>query len=221
MPMPPLDSTAGATLRDVIYSNAHIKADKETVQLVGTLSPHQVKLKKAIGARNDADTAAIEASAVTDAAWTGVRAALQAFGTKAFGHFVKRTEPGYLRIFALSPTDLLGLTEDKRKEALDKVLKAGHAKETPKELAAPVAAFAVALQAWQDVQTAEAAAVEGYQDKVGALKVAVDEALTAVRKLKGQLQTLFPRDARRVQSFFPRRTAGAKKAKAEPEPAPM
>ncbi len=214
MGMPAINATSGALVRDGIYIQALVKADPETRDLADVLAHSQRDLRATMVVRTEHDTNAIEAGA--DATfWLGaVRRAIVAFGTKAFGHFLSRKADGYLRLLPKSPTALGGVVAGQRAATFEKLKKAALDKATPKELQAAAKELADAIDGWSAAVKVEAAMDEQLAQALAAEKKVADGWHTSVRKLRGRLIDRFPRDARRVSSYFPRRVASNGKAKA-------
>jgi len=203
--MPDLNAGAGTLVRDGLFISINVHADPETAHLAAPFDEAQARLVGAKNAHTSADTAAIKASALAAARYRPVRETLGALGTGLFGHFNSRTVKGYVRVFPMSPTDLLALPNDKRDKALENVRLAALSPETPKELAQKVKAYDVALRASQAADKEEKAAAKALAESIAAEKEVADAWQTAVRVLKSALEQIFPRDAKKVASYLPNR----------------
>ena len=208
--LPILEALSGVLIRLGIYIIARLKAKAATQDLVATLQPAQLKLKASMGAREAADTQAIEAGAATDDRLGDLREQILAFGVKAFGHFGSRKAEGYLAIYPKAPSDLVKTPVAQRDAVFARLRKAALA--APKELAVFAKDLEAAGAAWAKAVTAEAAAAEALAQAVKAEKKAADEWQTAVRVLKARLTERYPRSPEKVAGFFP--AAAGKKAAA-------
>lgn len=216
MPMPSLTLGAGSIIRDGIYIIANVKADPATVAEAHLVVVPQSVVVKAVTARRDADATALESGALYDRRLSAAQEAVVALGIKAFGHFGSRTSPEYLRLFPAAPSKLIAAPTATRTAGFAALAKALAAQELPKELAASAAAVKDAFAVLDAASAADAAANEALRQAVAAEKATADTWHTAVRTLRGRLIMLFPRDAKRVNSYFPARKAAAKPAKVTP-----
>jgi len=213
MPMPALTARKGDLLRDGIYVAAAVKADPDTAADVGLIAADQHKLDAAVVARREADTVAIEAGALADHRLGVLRREIVAFGVKAFGHFGSRSAAGYVRIFAAAPSQIIATSGDARARAFDAVRKAAADKETPKELAEAAKALEAAFKAHDAAAASDAKAAAALRAAIDAEDKAADGWHTAVRRLRGRLIMLFPRDSARVNGYLPPARKGSKSAK--------
>ncbi len=212
MPLPALSATSGNLVRDGIYVIARIAADPATHTLTVTLEGPQDALEKAVVARRAADKGAILAAAVADYLLGEVQRATVAFGVKVFGHYGSRTDPQYVRIFPAAPFAIANSNPSDRVTAFGALRKAATDPATAKELAPAVKLVVAAIDAWTAGTGAAAKADAGLKAASKAESAAADAWQTAVRKLRGQIIVLFPRDAPRQRSYFPA-TKAVKKAK--------
>lgn len=220
MGMPTLSATSGTLVRDGIYIQALIKADPATADLADVLAHSQADLRAAMATRTEQDTAAIEAGAQADY-WLGaVRRAMVVFATKAFGHFLSRKADGYVRLLPKAATALGGVPAAERVPTFDRLKKAALDKATPKELGPAAKELADTVDAWHAAIKVEGALDEQLAHALVTEKRVADAWHTSVRKLRGRLIDRFPRDARRVSSYFPRRVATPAKPKAAVEVGP-
>lgn len=211
MPMPALTARKGDLLRDGIFIVAIIKADPDTAAEVGLVEPEQTQLEATIDARRKADKVAIESGAVVDHRLGALRREIVAFGVKVFGHFGSRTAAGYLRVYPEAPSKIANANEETRTKKFDTLRKAAADQQTPKELAEAAKALDKAFAAFDVATTADGVATAGLETATGSEDQGADNLHTAVRKLRGRLIMLFPRDMARVNSYLP-------KAKAPPKP---
>ncbi len=216
MPMPSLTLGAGSIIRDGIYIIANVKADPATAGDANLVLVPQAAVVKAVTGRRDADAAAIESGALLARRLSAAQEAVVALGIKAFGLFGSRTAPEYLRLFPVAPSTLVAAPAAVRTAGFAALAKALAAQELPKELTAGAAAVAAGFAALDAATAADAAANEALQQAVAAEKAAADTWQTAVRTLRGRLIMLFPRDTKRVNSYFPPRKRAAKAAKVTP-----
>jgi hypothetical protein len=216
MPMPSLTKGAGSIIRDGIYIIANVKADPDTAAEAKLVFDPQGLVVKAVAARRDADTAAIESGALLVRRLSTAQEAVVALGIKAFGHFGSRTAPEYLRLFPVAPSTLVAASTAARTAGFAALAKALASPDLPKELAASASAVTAAYAALDAAAAADATATEALRQAVAAEKAAADAWHTAVRTLRGRLIMLFPRDAKRVTSYFPPRKRAAKAAKVTP-----
>ena len=214
MSLPSLQATSGNLIRDGLYTQAQIHADPETQALIPTLEPAQASLEKAVDGRRAADKAAIMAAAAADYRLGSLQRAIVVFGAKVYGHFANRTDEHYLRLLPHSaseiamanPSDRATTYAALRKESLDPA--------TPKELAPAVKVLVAAIDEWS-AATATSDKADAALKAAGKTEASVADAWqTAVRKLRGQLIALFPRDLRRQRSYFPAAKAPRKPKKA-------
>ena len=212
MPLPSLAATSGNLIRDGIYVEAQIKADPETSALGNVLETPQEVLEKNVAGRRQADKAAIMASAVADFRLNAVQRAIVKFGNQCFGHFTSRTAPGYLLIFPTAPNTVANANPSDRVQAFGDLRKAATSGMTPKELAAPVKVLVTAIDDWTAGVGASAKANDALEQASKAEAAAADDWQTAVRKLRGKLIDLFPRDVKRQRSYLPA-TKPSKKVK--------
>ena len=212
MTLPALSATSGNLVRDGIYIIARSAADPATKALTGTLQGPQDDLEKAVVVRRAADKAAILAAAVADYDLGELQRGLVAFGVKVFGHYGSRTDPQYLRIFPISPSLIATCNPSDRVASFAAVRKEASDPATAKELAPAVKLVVVAIDAWTAGTATAAKAADGLNAASKAEADAADAWQTAVRKLRGQIIALFPRDVQRQRSYFPA-TKSPKKAK--------
>ncbi|MBM4345259.1 MAG: hypothetical protein FJ100_17960 [Deltaproteobacteria bacterium] len=210
-------ATKGTVTRDCIYIIAAVKADPETAAEVNLIELEQAKLESSFEGRRKADKGAIEAGAVVDCRLGALRREIVAFGVKAFGHFGSRTADGYVRIFAESPSKIANATGESRANKFTAVRAAVADKQTPKELADAAKALEGAFKAYDTALAADALATGGPKAAADAENKAADAWHTAVRKLRGRLIMLFPRDAGRVKSYLP---PSKKSPEADKQPLP-
>ena len=213
MPIPDLSQGAGSLIREGQYILANVKADPETAADAALLAGPQATLSAAVVARRDADTAAIEAAAVATRRLSAAQRAIIAFGVKAFGHYGSRTDPGYLALFPMAPSALANSAGADRAVRFAALRKATQVDALPQELRAAAAAVHTALGAFDAAGLADGAAAAAFKAAFAQEKQATDAWQTAVRTLRGRLIMLFPRDAKRVASYFPQARARAKAAK--------
>lgn len=216
MPMPSLTLGAGSIIRDGIYIIANIKADPATAGDAQLVSVPQVALVSAVTARRDADAVAIESGALLARRLSAAQEAVVALGIKAFGHFGSRNAPEYLRLFPAAPSTLVAAPAAARAAGFAALAKALAQPGLPQELSGAAAAVTSVFAALDAATLADAAANQALRQAVAAEKAAADAWQTAVRTLRGRLIMLFPRDAKRVNSYFPPRKGTAKAAKVAP-----
>ncbi len=210
MPLPSLAATSDNLIRDGLYIIALILADPETLSLAPTLEGAQNALELAIDEREAMDKVAIKASAVADFRLGAAQRGIVLFGARCYGHFGSRADVGYLRLFPHSPSDIAYITPGDRVNAFAALRKAAVDAATPKELASAVKVLVAALDDWTMAEAMAAKTTDGLKK---ASKQEADEAddwQTAVRKLRGQIISLFPRDVRRQRSYFPQKKANKK-----------
>ena len=203
MSLPALSATSGNLVRDGIYVIARIAADPATHTLTVTLEGPQDALEKAVVARRAADKGAILAAAVADYLLGEVQRATVAFGVKVFGHYGSRTDPQYVRIFPISPSLIATCNPSDRVTSFAALRKAAVDPATAKELAPSVKLVVAAIDAWTAGTAAAVKTDEGLKAASKAEAVAADAWQTGVRKLRGQIIALFPRDVQRQRSYFP------------------
>ena len=203
MSLPALSATSGNHIRDGIYTIARTAADPATHTLTVTLEAPQDALEKAVVARRAADKAAILAAAVVDYRLGELQRAIVAFGVKVFGHYGSRTDAQYLRIFPISPSLIATCNPSDRVTSFGALRKAAVDPATAKELAPAVKLVVAAIDDWTAGAAAATKADEGLKAASKAESDAADAWQTAVRKLRGQIIVLFPRDAPRQRSYFP------------------
>lgn len=211
MPLPALATKSGTLVRDGIYIIANLKADLETADLVEVVAPDQAALKKQMAVRTDTDTTAIEASAVADARLNALKRSIVHLGTRAFGFYLSRKADGYLRLLPQSPSQIIGLPVAQRTVAFDRLKKAAQAAETPKELGPTVKELVAAYDAFTGAAATDKTADEALRAALALEKKAVDAWHTAVRRLRGRLIDRFPRDSKRVGTYFPKGAAKVEK----------
>ncbi len=213
MPVPPLATPADHLRRDGVYIQSHLQADPETAALANVLETAQEGLIKAIGGLQPVDTAAIMAAAVADFRLNAVQRAIVAFGTKCFGHFGSRQDPGYLLVYPVAPSSIAHAAQGERAELVAKLRKAATSSTLPKELAPAAKVLVAAIDEWTAGDAAAATANDALEKANKTVAMAADAWQTAVRKLRGKLIDLFPRDIKRQRSYFP----PAKPAKKPPQ----
>lgn len=216
MALPPLQATSGNLIRDGLYTQGQIHADPETHALVPTLEGPQIALEKSVENRRAADKVAIMAAASADFRLGAAQRAIVTFGVKVYGHFTSRTDPHYLRILPHAASDLAGANPSDRAATFAALRKEALDPATPKDLAPAVKLVVAAIDEWTTTTAASAKADDALKVVGKAEAKAADEWQTAVRKLRGQLIALFPRDVKRQRSYFP-----ASKPRKEKKPAPV
>lgn len=212
MALPPIATASGGLVRDGIWTLSRAKPDPRVNSFLPPFQATQDQLVAAMAARRTADNLAIEAAGATAYAHAQVRAAIISMGTKAFGFFESRTDPKYLWLFPTSPSLLSVTPLDKRGKAFDELVERAKDKSMPKELAEPVKTLAAAVAAWKAASDAEDKAGKAVAGALATERQAADAWHTAVRTLKFQIGTVFPRDPGQVNSYFPK-VAASKKAK--------
>lgn len=220
MSIPSLQATSGNLIRDGIYTQAQIHADPETASLAPTLEGPQIALEKTVVDRRAADKVAITTAAVADNRLGTLQRAIVLFGTKLFGHCGSRTAAEYLRIYEKSPSDTAGVNPSERALTYANLRKRVTDPATPKELAPAVKVLVAAIDDWTNAVAAEIKAAEGLKAASKAESDAADVWQTAVRKLRGQLIVLFPRDVSRQRSYFPAGRSASKSKKSTTATAP-
>lgn len=217
MALPSIATQSGNLVRDGIWTLSRAKPDPRVNGFLPTFQAAQDQLLTTMANRRNADTLAIEAAGATAYAFAQVRGAIISLGTKAFGFYESRTDAKYLWLFPTSPSLLAATPLDKRAKAFDELVERAKDKGTPKELAEPVKNLVAAVTAWKAAVEAEEKAGKVVATALAAERNAADIWHTAVRTLKYQIATVFPRDAGQVNSYFPKAPA-SKKGKAEVAP---
>jgi hypothetical protein len=213
MGLPSLTAPSGAVIRDGIYILSQLHADPETAGLHVLLENPQELVEKAIAARRDADKKAIMANAVADFRLGAAQRGIVAYGIKVFGHYGDRSDPGYLAQFPEAPSAIANVTPGERAKAFKKLRDAVIAPAVPKDLQVHAKVLVASLDEWTAAEALSAKATDGLKAASAVEQAAADMWQTAVRKVRGSLIALFPRDVKRQRSYLPA-SKPAKKTKA-------
>ena len=212
MGIPSLNTKADNLVRHGKYIIARCKADPETGALVKSFDPTQESLKKAISAREGVDEVAIQAAALADHRLGAVQRGIMTFGVKAYGYYGNRSSPDFLRLFPVSPSRTATTTPGKRDKVWLRLRSEALDAATHKDLAAGVKLLVAAIDDWSSAQAAADKAMTALQKASTQEAAMADLWHTAVRKLRGELMVLFPRDVKRQQSFMPMSKTSSKAA---------
>jgi hypothetical protein len=205
---------------DLLYSSSKTAGEGLTLSLSEKPEQARQELRRLVNARQDASDNVVRAEALRDAAFEAVARALGIL-EKAVAHVHATAPAKYAEWFELTPAKMNAAAEYKRSEVFKPLVRKAKALPASSPLKAEAKRLA---DLWDAYVKAAAKLGEAVDAELAADKAIQGQKVvccTVMRELHGHIETLFPDDRGRVESFFRKRakTAGRRKAKT-PVPAP-
>ncbi len=196
-------------IRNLVYCSARCKANPKTVAFAGILDAALATLLASLDARNTAANKTLVSSAARDYAAEVLTDMFVPIGLRlAAAYPERRKASGFVRVFGkLRPSDLVTTPQLAQDKVFGDFLLLLQDPETPKALADAVKDFAAAYAVLKTAIAADVAADNALKKAVKTITNARTTALDALAIVEGQLKSLFPRQRKKVDAFFPDNSA--------------
>ncbi len=203
-------------IHHLVYCQARCVANPKTQVIAPPLAAALTALLAAVATRDAAANQTLLTSALRDYATEALTEGLVPIGqVLAAANGGSRMAPGYLRIFSKSPSELAQTPQKDQEDVFDKLVKALQDPQTPKTLNDLVKAFVAHHALLKTAIATDKAADQALTNAVANVGSTRASALDALATADAELRKLFPRQRKKVATFFPK---GAKKGGKTPGP---